>query len=634
MAEKVRDYKRLGNQILEIVGKENVTNCVHCATRLRLVLKEDQDEFVDKVSKLPGVITVVKNSGQFQIVIGTHVGEVYDSCMSQLDLEDSAPVKASLLNRVIATMSAVFAPFIYVLAAAGILQGILILINMAWPAFASTGTYEVLSFISWTPFTFLPVLIGITASHHFKTNEFVAVFCCLALCNPTWAEIASRIAGGESVQFLMFNLSQTTYTSTVLPPLFLVLVLSYLERFLNKHINETVRALFVPLISVVIMVPLTLLILGPASDMLAHGIAVGYNWLVNMAPMVAGAIIGGFWQCVVIFGVHWGITPVILDNFATAGFDSFQAFQTCAVCAQVGACFGVWLKTRSKKMKGVSLSAGLTGLFGITEPSIYGVTLPLKKPFILACVSGAIGGVVVALFGAYQYVYAGLPGFLTVINAYDPSGVNSFSLYGEIIAVALSTILACGLTYFFGVKDTVDADEETNLEEAEKNEFIPDNSGNLLTGGMRSIVAAPVKGKLMPLEDVNDPVFSSGAMGKGAAILPENGNIVSPVDGEVVTVFPTGHAVGLKADSGAEVLIHVGMDTVSMNGEGFKIVSKNGQKVKKGDPLLEVDLDLVKSKGLSTVTPVIITNTGDFSDVLPYPAADVAAGDDILTVIS
>lgn len=321
MAQIKRDYPKLAKDIIrEVGGKENIVNATRCATRLRLVLKETPEGAKEKVQELTGVITVVENSGQFQVVIGTHVGEVYENVMKNLNLEamseEEVETKQPLLNRIIATMSAVFAPFIYILAAAGILQGILILINLFWPQFATTGTYEILSLISWTPFAFLPILIGITASKHFKCNTFIAVTCCAALINPTWVEIAKRITEGEVVNFLFFNLSGVTYGSSVLPPLFLVLVLSYLEHFLSKRIPEIMKALLVPFICMIVMVPLTILIIGPLTNGGAEAVAVGFNLLMEKAPLLGGILIGGLWEVFVIFGVHWGITPMVMANFS------------------------------------------------------------------------------------------------------------------------------------------------------------------------------------------------------------------------------------------------------------------------------------------------------------------------------
>ena len=368
---KVRDYAKLARDIKDVIGEENITSAAHCATRLRLVLKESPSaETTAQISSMPGVIQVMEKGGQYQIVIGTHAQDVYEEMakLLHLDASQQPEVKQGLLNRVIATMSAVFAPFVYILAAAGLVQGCLIIATTFAPAFADTGTYVVLSFISWTPFTFLPVLIAITASKHFNCNTFIAVWCCLALVNPDWTSMAARIAGGESIQFIIFNMAETTYTSTVLPPLFLVLVLSYLERFLNKVVPDIIKALAVPLI--------------------------------------------------------------------------------CAVIAQAAACFGVFLKSRSKDTKNVALSAGLTGIFGITEPAIYGVTLRLKKPFVAGCIGGAAGALVVALTGAKYYIYAGLPGLLTTVNTINASDPGSFT--GEMIAVAVTIVVTIIMVQIIG----------------------------------------------------------------------------------------------------------------------------------------------------------------------------------------
>ncbi len=448
MAQIKRDYPKLAKDIIrEVGGKENIVNATRCATRLRLVLKETPEGAKEKVQELTGVITVVENSGQFQVVIGTHVGEVYENVMKNLNLEamseEEVEAKQPLLNRIIATMSAVFAPFIYILAAAGILQGILILINLFWPQFATTGTYEILSLISWTPFAFLPILIGITASKHFKCNTFIAVTCCAALINPIWVEIAKRITEGEVVNFLFFNLSGVTYGSSVLPPLFLVLVLSYLEHFLSKRIPEIMKALLVPFICMIVMVPLTILIIGPLTNGGAEAVAVGFNLLMEKAPLLGGILIGGLWEVFVIFGVHWGITPMVMANFSIYGYDAFQAFQTLAVIAQIGAAIGCFIKSKNSELKKVALSASVTGIFGITEPTLYGVTLRLKKPFICACVGGAISAAVMSFFNTVYYAYAGLPGILTIVNAINPNDTKGFigMVIGSVLAIVVPMIL-------------------------------------------------------------------------------------------------------------------------------------------------------------------------------------------------
>lgn len=642
---KVRDYAKLARDIMTSIGEENIVSAAHCATRLRLVLKETPSaEVTAKISAMPAVIQVVEKGGQYQIVIGTHAKDVYEELTQIMHFDEQgegSEQKGSLISRVIATMSAVFAPFVYILAAAGLVQGCLIIINLLAPSFSGTGTYAVLSFISWTPFTFLPVMIAVTASKHFKCNTFIALWCCLALVNPDWGSMAARIAEGESIKFLLFNMAQTTYTSSVLPPLFLVLVLSYLERFVDKHLPDILKALATPFICTIIMVPATILIIGPLSDMVANGIAIGYNFLYETVPAVAALLIGGFWQVAVIFGVHWGVTPMVMANFTNFGCDSFQAVQTCAVVAQAAACFGVAIKTRDKAMKNVSLSAGLTGVFGITEPAIYGVTLRLKKPFVAGCISGALGALVVAFFGSKNYVYAGLPGLLTTVNAISPNDPKSFP--GMLIGCGVSIIAAIILVQIIGC-------DEKKAEPA-------GGAGSLQTGGTDGrgegaadkgkatetteaggqpaagnvTICSPLNGEVKPLSEVNDPTFSAGILGQGAAVIPSEGKLYAPFDCTVASVFDTKHAICLEKD-GIEMVLHIGLETVSLGGKYFTAEVKGGDLVKKGDLLITFDLEAI-AKDFETITPVLVTNAAEFPgfEVLKT-SGRVKAGEPLLRV--
>ena len=620
---QVRDYGKLARDIKDAVGESNIVSAAHCATRLRLVLKETPSAEVTKqISAMPAVIQVVEKGGQYQIVIGTHAKDVYEELTKILHLDESgaAEQKGSMVSRVIAAMSAVFAPFVYILAAAGLLQGCLILLNLAMPAFAQTGTYSVLSFISWTPFTFLPVMIAVTASKHFKCNTFIALWCCLALVNPDWGSIAARIADGESIRFLFFEMSQTTYTSSVLPPLFLVLVLSYLERFVDKHLPDVLKALATPFICAVIMIPATILLIGPVSDMAAGGIATGYNFLYHTVPAIAALIIGGFWEVAVIFGVHWGVTPMVMANFDNFGCDSFQAVQTCAVVAQAAACFGVMIKTRDKKMKNVAMSAGLTGIFGITEPAIYGVTLRLKKPFIAGCISGALGALAVAFFDSKNYVYAGLPGLLTTVNAISADAPMSFP--GMLIGCGISAVAAVILVQIMGCeeKTAVQAQSGTAAVQAQNGAAAQAQSGTAAADAAESkaaaasapvMVYAPLNGEAKALSEVSDPTFAEGILGQGAAIVPSEGKLYAPFDGIVSSVFDTKHAVCLEHASGMQMLIHIGLETVSLGGKYYTAMVKDGEAVKKGQLLIEFDLNEIQ-KNFDTVTPVLITNADEF----------------------
>ncbi|MCH4458341.1 beta-glucoside-specific PTS transporter subunit IIABC [Staphylococcus haemolyticus] len=626
--------KRLASDILEAVGGEdNIVNYTHCATRLRIVLKRSVPDAKKKVASLDGVVTVVENNGQFQVVIGNAVANVYKEFEgivgedSQQSIDDEGD-KGTILNRIIATMSAVFAPFIYVLAAAGILQGILIIAKMLFPTFEKTGTYEVFNFISWSPFTFLPIFIAITASKHFKVNTYIAVACCAALVSPDLAGIVERIGSGKTFTFIGIPLSETSYTSSVLPPLLLVWVLSYVEKYLNKYIHEVIRPLFVPFFSIVIMVPLTLLVIGPLSSGAAHGIAQGFNWLVAVAPWLAGLLIGAFWQVFVIFGVHWGITPMVLANFEQYKSDAFQAFQTIAVIAQFGAVIGVFFKTKNKELKKVSLSAGITGIFGITEPSMYGVNLRFKKPFVIACISGGVGALVASFFNPKYYAYAGLPGPITIINGYSPD--NPTSIWGIVIGSVIAIILPIILIQILGYGEDV-TEQVEGIDVQEGHEVNQETTS--ANTQLESDVYAPLNGLIVPLSEVDDPIFSEGMMGKGLAIQPENYEIKAPIDGTISMVAVSKHAIGITSSDGIELLIHVGLDTVKLNGKGFYLLVSENEKVKIGQPILKFDASYIKEQGYDIITPVLITNSSEFEDVITVDTQNVKAKDKIMTVV-
>lgn len=639
MAEPIRDYAKLARDIIATVGgEENIVSAARCATRLRLVLKETPADAHEKISAMPAVITVVEKGGQFQVVIGTHVGDVFDVVSKELKLDTKQggepEVKQSFVNQVIATMSAVFAPFVYILAAAGLIQGSLIIITQFFPAFANTGTYEVISFISWTPFTFLPIFIAITASKHFNCNTYIAVACCCALVNSSWGDMAARIASGEKIQFLIFNLASTTYTSTVLPPLFLVLVLAYLERFLQKKLPDVIKALATPFLCMVIMVPATILVIGPLSEVVANGIASGYNFLYNNVPAVAALIIGGFWQVVVIFGVHWGVTPMVMANFNNYGCDSFQAFQTIAVVSQAAAAFGVFIKSRNKEFKRVAFSAGLTGIFGITEPAIYGVNLRLKKPFICGCVSGAVGALVLCFFHSMYYVYAGLPGMLTVVNAISPD--NPMSFIGELIGCAVAVVGSIVLIQFVGFDDpgapaaAVSGPGSTAGNDSAGKEEAARGSGafeSKTSAASEITIYSPMNGEVKALSEVDDPTFSSGILGQGMAVIPADGNLYAPIDGTVASIFGTKHALGMVDANGMELLMHIGLETVTLNGKYFETHVNVDDKVKKGDLLITFNLEEIK-KDFDTITPIMVSNMDRFSGVDPVKGeGNVKAGE-------
>ena len=552
MAEAVKDYQKLEHDIIRLAGgADNIASAQRCATRLRLVLKNTPGQAEEKIKALPGVITVVQKQGQFQVVIGNHVGDVFEAVSAELETnkkteqEERPKEKENLLNRLLQMISGVFAPVCYVLAAGGLLQGLLIILTMAVPSVTETGVYP-----------------------------------------------------------------EITYTSSVLPPLILVALLSKLEKFLNKHLPELIKFLFTPLICLAALVPLTIVVIGPLIQWLSNGVAAGYNLLYQMAPPIAGAVVGGVWQVIVIFGIHWGMVPIVIANFAQNGQDTLQIFIQIAVISQMAAAFGVFLKAKDKQLRTDALSAGITGIFGITEPAIYGITLPRKKPFIYGCIWAAIGSAIAAILGATQYVYAGLPGLISVVNSISVENPGSFPACATGAAVTITGTI--GSILLFGCEPKQKENAEHSI--------------------LGQTVFSPLTGELKSLKDVNDPTFSEEILGKGIAILPKEGIVYAPFDGVVSALFDTKHAIGLTDDQGMELLIHVGLETVNLGGTHFEVHISQEDLVKKGDPLITFDLQEIQ-KTHDVITPVLITNADDFSEIVVQKEfGPVKAGDAILTV--
>ena len=601
------DYHKTAMELLkELGGNDNITNVTHCATRLRFILKDESIVNKDKVAKIPGVITTVQAGGQFQVVIGNHVKDAYEHMIKMVTIDEEAAKgtgnkKVGIVSRIIDVISAIFAPFLYTLAACGILQGILGVLVALNAIDTAGGTYQILNFISWTAFTFLPVLIAVTASKKFGVNTFIALVIACALVCPDYI---AMVNAAKPVYFLGMKVQLLSYTSSVIPIILSIWIASYVQKFFDKYLPIVIRNLFTPMFTIAIMVPLTLLAFGPIGNTIGGAIGGIYNTLYNLSPIVAGLVVGGLWEVLVIFGVHWGITPVTVGNYANLGYDTFTGLQASAVFSQAGATFGVFLKTKNKDMKGVSASAAITGLFGITEPAIYGVNLRLKKPMICGCIAGAVGGAIGGAFHAVSWSY-NMPGIATLPAYFKAGHLTPF--IGLVISIVVAFVLGAVLTYIAGFED--EADDETK-------EIETSNETTETNGEATSEFVAPVTGNVIPVNQVKDEAFASEAMGKGVGIEPENGKVYAPFDGNVDAVFPTGHLVGLSDGNGAEVLIHIGVDTVKLEGKGFTIYVSQGDKVKKGDLLVEFDVELLKKEGYDTTVMFITTDTSKDVQVL------------------
>ena len=601
------DYHKTAMELLkELGGNDNITNVTHCATRLRFILKDESIVNKDKVAKIPGVITTVQAGGQFQVVIGNHVKDAYEHMIKMVTIDEEAAKgtgnkKVGIVSRIIDVISAIFAPFLYTLAACGILQGILGVLVALNAIDTAGGTYQILNFISWTAFTFLPVLIAVTASKKFGVNTFIALVIACALVCPDYI---AMVNAAKPVYFLGMKVQLLSYTSSVIPIILSIWIASYVQKFFDKYLPIVIRNLFTPMFTIAIMVPLTLLAFGPIGNTIGGAIGGIYNTLYNLSPIVAGLVVGGLWEVLVIFGVHWGITPVTVGNYANLGYDTFTGLQASAVVSQAGATFGVFRKTKNKDMKGVSASAAITGLFGITEPAIYGVNLRLKKPMICGCIAGAVGGAIGGAFHAVSWSY-NMPGIATLPAYFKAGHLTPF--IGLVISIVVAFVLGAVLTYIVGFED--EADDETK-------EIETSNETTETNGEATSEFVAPVTGNVIPVNQVKDEAFASEAMGKGVGIEPENGKVYAPFDGNVDAVFPTGHLVGLSDGNGAEVLIHIGVDTVKLEGKGFTTYVSQGDKVKKGDLLVEFDVELLKKEGYDTTVMFITTDTSKDVQVL------------------
>lgn len=601
------DYRITARELVkELGGDSNITNLTHCATRLRFILKDEAIVDSEKVKKIPGVITIVQAGGQYQVVIGNHVKDAFEFIMELITVDDTqantSENKVGVLSRIIDIISSIFAPFLYTLAACGILQGILGILVALNAIDTAGGTYQILNFISWTAFTFLPVLISITAAKKFGVNTYVAVVIACALVCPDYINMVDL---GDPVYFLGMRVQLLSYTSSVIPIILAIWIASYVQKFFDKYLPIVVRNLFSPMFTIVIMVPLTLLAFGPIGNTVGGAIGGVYNYLYGLSPIVAGIIVGGLWEVLVIFGVHWGITPITVGNYSALGYDTFTGLQASAVFSQAGAALGVFLKTKDKDMKGVSLSAAVTGLFGITEPAIYGVNLRLKKPMICGCIAGAIAGGVAGGFNAVSWGY-NMPGVATIPAYFKTGHITQF--LGFLLSIVIAFVLGMILTWIVGFKE--DTREETEEFVESENATVAGNENRISKTQDSFEISCPVKGKVIPISDVNDEVFASKGMGDGVGIIPKEGDVYAPFDGTVKAVFHTGHAIGICAN-GVETLIHIGINTVELEGEGFHVKVKQGDQVKKGDLLVTFDKSFIEEKGYDSTVIFIVTAMGD-----------------------
>ncbi|BBH13282.1 PTS beta-glucoside transporter subunit IIABC [Chromobacterium haemolyticum] len=608
----------LAKQIVAGVGgKDNILSLVHCATRLRFKLRDSGQAHAETLNRLPDILMVLESGGQFQVVIGNRVAEAYQAICQVIELDDEAPPagetkREGLLSRFIDVVSAIFTPTLGILAASGILKGLLSLALVNEWMSETSGTYLLLFVASDALFYFFPLALGYTAGKKFGGNPFTAMAMGGALTHPLSiaAFNAAQQTGAASLDFAGIPIVFINYSSSVIPIILAAWASSHLEARCNRILPASIKNFLTPLLCLSLIVPMTFLLIGPAATWLGRLLANGFQILYDLAPMLAGAALGGLWQVLVIFGLHWGLVPLMYNNLSLLGYDTMGALLLPAVMGQVGATLGVFLRTRDARLKSLAGTAVSSGLFGITEPAIYGVTLPAKRPFLFGCISGALGGLILGY--ARSSVYSpNLPSIFTFPQVIPPSGVD-FSVWGAIAGSLLAAGLAALLTFFFGLSKTEPATAATAADE--KPATSEDSSSYQ--------IPSPIHGQVQPLNTVSDPAFASGILGQGVAILPHSGRVVAPFGGQVKSLFHSCHALALVANDGTEMLIHVGINTVKLDGRHFRAHVRTGDSIAAGDLLLEFDRAAITEAGFDMTSLVLICNPG-CTQVRPIPTAEV-----------
>ena len=607
--------KQLAEVIIEHVGgKDNIISLVHCATRLRFALKDESKANAEFLKKQAGIITVVQSGGQFQVVIGNSVADVFNVIMQLTNLNEKptndAPPAApkGIVSKLIDLVSSIFIPALVVLVAGGIFKGIVAILQVMELVQADSPTLNFLNAIADAPFYYLPIILGFSAVKKFGGNPYVGMALGGALVHPS---VVGMLGNKFELQteFFSIPIKLIPYPSSVFPIILAAWFYSLLERNLNKIMHDSFKKFIAPLFGLIITVPLTFAVIGPVVSFLSDTVASGIIYVYQLNSVIASMILAALWQVMVVFGIHWGLVPFAMNNISVYQEDFMIPILFPAVFAQVGAVLAVMLRSKDPQVKTLASSSVLSGIFGVTEPAIYGINLPLKRPFIIGCISAMIGGGIVGYYHSviYSFSFISIFSFLQLI---PPTGINEkfyAVVFGSLISFAVATLV----TYLFGIPKDKKQNNENETENSDSNNNKTDSDKQVKT----ITIASPLTGQLIDLKEVHDVTFASGLMGKGAAIIPTIGEVVAPEDGEVVSLFRTKHAIGFQTKSGAEILIHIGIDTVKLDGQHFEAHVESGQKVKKGDRLVSFDIEAIEQAGFEVTTPIIITNSDDYIDV-------------------
>ncbi len=613
------DYKKVASDILENVGgKENIKSMTHCFTRLRFVLRDSKKANKDVVSRLEGVIQVVEAGGQFQVVLGSKVNKVYDQAVTLLGGEigggevDVPAEKQSFGNLLIQKLGEIFTPLVPAIAAAGLIKGLLSAVAKLGWVDSAASTYVILNTASNIIFYFMPVFLAYTTAKALKTNQVIAMMLGAFLCHPTIDAMVQDVATkstifGLPVVKMAFTIGESSkvfaYTESVIPIILAVICLYFLEKWLKKVIPEVLQLILVPGICLIVMLPVMLTVVGPVGIYVGYIIQWLYNALYGFSPVLGGIVVGGLWGVCVIFGAHRALLPIGLNDVAMTGYNTLMCFAGAANFSQAGAALGVMLKTKNNNTRQVAASGALSAwLVGVTEPAIYGCNLRLKKPMICAVIAGAVGGGIMGIGRAINYGFAN-NGILTIMSYYGPD-VQLSQFIAYIIGICVAFFGGAILTYIVGFEDDP-------LPGAPKS--APKEEKKTVAAGDVTL-SAPVEGTVIPASEIKDEVFASGALGQGIGVIPTSGDVVAPADCTVELVYETKHALGLNVN-GVEVLIHIGVNTVELQGKYFETFVENGQKVKKGQKLVHFDLDALKKVGYDTTVAMLVSNADELKGV-------------------
>lgn len=573
------------------------------------------------------------------MVIGNHVADVYaDVCIAagitEENASDAKDTQKGLFNRMIDIISGCFQPVLGALCAAGIVKGLnAVLLLLLGRSYGAGGTYLILNAIGDSVFYFFPVILGYSAARKFNVQPVIGILLGAVMCYPS-IQKSTLEAAGEALgtlpmigdyytNFIGIPFVVGNYTSSVVPILVVTAFAGFVQKTAKKYIPEVIQNFFVPFTVLIISIPAGLLVIGPVVSLITDFLSQIFTSLYSFSAVLTAAVVGILWQVLVIFGLHWAVIPVSLMNMASLGYDTVIAGSFGCAFATTAATFAMFLKIRNKKRKALAASASISGICGVTEPAIYGFALPEKTPFLFSLIGSGIGGAILGIFGVKKYSMGGL-GIFGIPNYLNSSGVGDSGIVGVLLGICTAAAVAFVLTMLFWKDRSEEKDSQAD----------PKETSGAGQKQQDETVGSPLTGRVIPLDQVKDEAFAQGILGRGVAVQPENGEVYAPFNGKVMTFFPTKHAVGLLSDQGLELLIHVGLDTVNLNGKYFTACVKEGDRVAKGQKLLEFDMEQMKKEGYVLDTPVIVTNYDAYQDIQKKENQNVKAGDVLLTALS